>query len=37
VRWAAARHLSRVFLLQLGEDRYDIGLVINPSMPADRS
>ena len=27
--------LSRVFLLQLEEDRYDIGLVINPSMPAD--
>jgi general secretion pathway protein A len=27
--------LSRVFLLQLEEDRFDIGLVINPSMPAD--
>jgi len=27
--------LSRIFLLQLEEDRYDIGLVINPSMPAD--
>ncbi len=27
--------LSRVFLLQLEEDRYDIGLVLNPSMPAD--
>jgi len=27
--------LSRVFLLQLEEERFDIGLVINPSMPAD--
>ncbi len=27
--------LSRVFLLQLEEDRFDIGLVINPSLPAD--
>jgi type II secretory pathway predicted ATPase ExeA len=27
--------LSRVFLNQLEEDRYDIGLVINPSVPAE--
>jgi general secretion pathway protein A len=27
--------LSRVFLLQLEEEKYDIGLVINPSFPAD--
>lgn len=27
--------LSRVFLLQLEEARYDIGLVINPSLPAE--
>lgn len=27
--------LSRVFLLQLEEAQYDIGLVINPSIPAD--
>jgi type II secretory pathway predicted ATPase ExeA len=27
--------LSRVFLLQLDEERFDIGLVINPAMPAE--
>ena len=27
--------LSRVFLLQLEEERYDIGLLINPSLPAE--
>jgi general secretion pathway protein A len=27
--------LSRVFLLQLEEERFDIGLVINPSLPPD--
>ncbi len=27
--------LSRVFLLKLEEGKYDIGLIINPSMPAD--
>ncbi|MBI3454361.1 MAG: AAA family ATPase [Candidatus Rokubacteria bacterium] len=27
--------LSRVFLLQLEEDKYDIGLVINPSVPSE--
>lgn len=27
--------LSRVFLLQLDEERYDIGLVINPSLASD--
>jgi general secretion pathway protein A len=27
--------LSRVFLLQLEEGKYDIGLILNPSLPAD--
>lgn len=27
--------LSRVFLMQLEEDRYDIGLLINPALPPD--
>lgn len=27
--------LSRVFLLELHEDKYDVGLVINPALPAD--
>ena len=27
--------LSRVFLLKLEEDTYDVGLLINPSLPAD--
>ncbi len=27
--------LSRVFLLQLEEDKYEVGLVINPSLPPD--
>src|SRR5262245_44023065 len=27
--------ISRVFLLELEEERYDVGLVLNPAMPAD--
>jgi general secretion pathway protein A len=27
--------LSRIFILQLDEERYDIGLLINPSLPAE--
>jgi len=27
--------LSRVFLLELHEEKYDVGLVINPALPPD--
>jgi type II secretory pathway predicted ATPase ExeA len=27
--------MSRVFVVQLEEERYDVGLVINPSVPSD--